>query len=79
MPVHVDACDGYWIGNGRLYLAPDPADPLMGDLDGPRLSGNVLLWTEAGVTYRFETALDHAPAVTIVEGLVPMTTPPAAY
>ncbi len=77
MPLHVNASDGYWIRNGQLYLAPDPADPLMDGIGVSRASGNVLLWTKAGIIYRFETALDRVPAVAVVEALVPIATPSA--
>ncbi len=42
-----------------------------------RASGNVLLWTKAGIICRFETALDRVPAVAVVEALVPIATPSA--
>ncbi len=77
MPVRIGASDDYWIRNGRLFIAPGPADSLMSDIGASRQSGNVLLWMEDGVTYRFETALDRAPAVAIADGLVPMATPNA--
>lgn len=77
LPVRIGTGDGYWIRDGRLYIAPDPTGDIPVDTGTSRPSGNVLLWQESGVTYRLETALDRAPAVAVAEDLVSLSPTPA--
>lgn len=70
IPVRVGDAFGYWVRNGRLYIAPDPSAPPEFDPVGPRPSGNVLLWAEGTTTYRLETALTRDAAVALAENLI---------
>lgn len=63
---------GYWIENGVLTV--EPIDSLMLDDLGmeSRRSGNVLIWSDGGITYRLESALPMEDAVRIAESLEPV-------
>ena len=78
IPIRFGEGYGYWVRNGRLYIAPDPSAPPQFVPTGARPSGNVLLWAEGGVTYRLETAIDRAPAVVLAESLVTFPPTPTA-
>lgn len=68
---------GYWVRDGQLYIAPDPAGYLPIYDGTTRPSGNVLLWADGGVTFRLETALDRTAAVILATSLLPFDgTPP---
>jgi hypothetical protein len=71
--VDVGGRTGIWIEGGAL--AAEPVEGLMLDLFDPamRRSGNVLIWSDGGVTYRLETALPQADAVRIAASLTPET------
>lgn len=64
--------EALWLGGAhRLLVASDPLDgasalPVSGTPDS-RLTGNVLLWAENGVTYRVESALTLAETIQIAE------------
>jgi hypothetical protein len=62
--VSVGAEEGLWIRT--------PHDLVLGTETGPRrvrITGNVLLWEEEGITYRLETALPLARAVELAISL----------
>jgi hypothetical protein len=74
--VDVNGDDALWLGGAHyLLIAPDPS--LEGDMGQrtARTAASVLLWDEDGVTYRLESELSMAQAVTLAEGLVPPATP----
>jgi hypothetical protein len=62
--------------NGRLAVwavGPYPLWLTNGDLEFTRLiDGQVLIWTEGGITYRLETALPLEEAIKIAESLQPI-------
>ncbi len=70
--VGVGDLEALWLGGAhRLLVVSDPLDgssgaPLAGAPDS-RLTGNVLLWAENGVTFRVESALTLAESVRIAE------------
>jgi hypothetical protein len=78
VPVRIGTGYGYWVRDGRLYIAPDPGSYGRFGTGASRPSGNVLLWQEGGVTYRLETTLDRAPAVALAENLVTLSPTPTA-
>jgi len=59
---------GYWIsGAPHEIVFVDPSG--MPVFDSRRIVGDTLLWASGGITYRLETALDLATAVTLAESL----------
>jgi hypothetical protein len=64
--VTVNGKEGYWIENGELVVLPPGGQPAQ-----TRRSGNVLIWSDRGTTFRMETSLDQEEAIRIAESLVP--------
>lgn len=63
--VQVRGTTGYWIsGAPHLFIILSP-----GGGDDTRLSGNVLIWTENGVTYRIESNLTQQQALAVAESM----------
>ena len=64
----VRGVDGFWISG-------HPHDVVLRGSDGAfspaalRLAGNTLLWEQGNVTYRLESGLDRAAAVSLAEAL----------
>ncbi len=68
LEVRVAGNRGFWIsGAPHTFFYRDAS----GDLhdERSRLAGNTLLWTQNGVTYRLESALDRDDAIRIAESL----------
>ena len=61
LPVHVGGSPGYWIVGPHQLLLPDG-----GTL---RLGGGVLIWTRNGITYRLESSLSKAQALTVARAI----------
>lgn len=68
MAVEVRGFRGYWIvGESHVLSYVDPDGVVL--TDTARLAGNVLLWSEDGVTHRIESALSLEEATLIAESL----------
>jgi hypothetical protein len=68
--VAVRGGDGVWLAGAPhrfLYRGPN------GRVEEAslRLAGNTLIWTDGGLTYRLESALDRDTAISIAESLPP--------
>jgi hypothetical protein len=58
----------YWIaGEPHAVLVVDPGGRVVAD--ATRLAGNTLVWTDGGVTYRLESALEREGALELASGL----------
>jgi hypothetical protein len=69
--VTVGAEPAYWISGGQhelLYLNPDGTVRN----DTTRLSANTLVWSSGGVTFRMESNLDRAAAISLASHLEPL-------
>ena len=65
--VRINGNRGFWIdGAPHLFFRESPTSASMRDVP-PRLAGNTLLWEQAGVTLRLESALTQAAATRIAE------------
>lgn len=72
--VHVGPHPAYWLSGAPHEVregAPSGGGPEGGT--GARLAGNTLVWSAGGTTYRLESALDRAAAVTLAEALTGIT------
>lgn len=65
-PVEVDGGFGYWLA-GRRHVVVFSDDA--GNVRERRVAGNVLLWENAGITYRLEGAPTLARALDVAGGL----------
>ena len=66
--VEVAGVPGYWLSGQPhefFYVAPDGQV----DTETIRLAANTLLWSAAGITYRFESALSLQSAVAIANSM----------
>ena len=66
--VRVGAADGYWLSGAPhefFYVNPDGT----ADAETIRLAANTLVWSAAGITYRFESALPRGPAVALAASM----------
>jgi hypothetical protein len=66
--VRIGQVDGYWLSGEPhqfFYVRPDGTV----DSDTMRLAGNTLLWSAAGITYRFETSLGRDAAIAIAASM----------
>jgi hypothetical protein len=69
--VSVNGAEGAWISGAHhvlLYIDREN-EPLE---DTTRLAGNTVIWSDAGITYRLESALDRDTAVALAESLQPL-------
>ncbi len=69
--VTVGDARGYWISGGKhdvTYLGPNGT----GRPDTTRLAANTLIWSEDGVVFRMESALDRAAAIDLASHLTPL-------
>ena len=62
---------GFWISGPRHALYYVSADGFARE-DTARLAGNTLLWSQDGVVFRMETALDREAAVALASQLAPL-------
>lgn len=63
----VDGHPGYWLPGPHALLVVDEHGRAVED--SARVAGNTLLWSEGGVTYRLESALELGPALRVAESL----------
>jgi hypothetical protein len=67
-PVHVRGVTGYWIaGDPHEIVYVNASDEPV--FDSRRIVGNTLLWSDGGVTYRLEAALDRTGAIALADAL----------
>jgi hypothetical protein len=66
--VRVGGAEGFWLSGSPhefFYVRPDGTV----DTETIRLAGNTLLWSVAGITYRFESALSKDGAIAAAESI----------
>jgi hypothetical protein len=67
-PVTVGGSPGYWIdGPPHFFFYTDPSGAIVDD--ARRVVGDTLIWTDGAVTYRLESQLEMADAISFAESL----------